>query len=82
MAAAWVGQAAAPKITGVSNNASGDAGIASGSWVSIYGTDLAGTTRAWQDSDFAGNILPLGLDGVDVPSTASQPRSPTSARDN
>lgn len=66
MAAAWVGQAAAPKITGVSNNASGDAGIASGSWVSIYGTDLAGTTRAWQNSDFAGNILPLGLDGVSV----------------
>jgi len=55
-----------PAITGVSNNASGQAGIASGSWVSIYGTNLSATTRPWQNSDFSGNNLPTILDGVGV----------------
>ncbi len=53
-------------ISGVSNNASGASGIASGSWVSIYGTNLSATTRAWQTSDFSGNALPTKLDGVTV----------------
>jgi uncharacterized protein (TIGR03437 family) len=55
-----------PAITGVSNNASGQVGIASGSWVSIYGTNLSATTRSWQNSDFSGNNLPTILDGVGV----------------
>ena len=68
MAAVHIGPAAAPKVTigGVSNNASGEAAIANGSWVSIYGSDLSATTRQWQDSDFAGNSLPTILDGVSV----------------
>jgi uncharacterized protein (TIGR03437 family) len=53
-------------ITGVSNNASGAAGIESGSWVTIYGTNLSATTRSWQASDFSGNNLPTTLDGVSV----------------
>jgi uncharacterized protein (TIGR03437 family) len=53
-------------ITGVSNNASGATGIESGSWVSIYGMNLAGSTRTWQASDFSGNNLPTSLDGVSV----------------
>jgi uncharacterized protein (TIGR03437 family) len=55
-----------PTITGVSNNASGAPAIESGSWVSIYGTGLAATTRSWQASDFIGNGLPTTLDGVSV----------------
>ena len=56
----------APTITGVSNDASGAPAIESGSWVSIYGTGLAATTRQWQASDFTGNNLPTTLDGVSV----------------
>ena len=55
-----------PVITGVSNNASGAAGVESGSWVSIYGGGLSATTRMWNASDFTGNNLPLALDGVSV----------------
>jgi uncharacterized protein (TIGR03437 family) len=55
-----------PTITGISNNASGAPAIASGSWVSIYGTGLSATTRNWQASDFSGNNLPTMLDGVSV----------------
>jgi uncharacterized protein (TIGR03437 family) len=55
-----------PVITGVSNNASGGATISSGSWVSIYGTDLSATTRSWQSSDFSGSALPTTIDGVSV----------------
>src|ERR1017187_3632640 len=59
---------AGPKVTidGVSNNASGAPGIQSGSWVSIYGSNLSATTRPWQTSDFSGNTLPTVLDGVTV----------------
>ena len=53
-------------ISGVSNNASGAPAITSGSWVSIYGTNLSATTRGWQTSDFSGNTLPTKLDGVSV----------------
>jgi uncharacterized protein (TIGR03437 family) len=53
-------------IKGVSNTATGGSGIESGSWVSIYGTELSVTTRSWQISDFLGNALPLSLDGVSV----------------
>jgi uncharacterized protein (TIGR03437 family) len=68
MAAAQLGPVAAPKVTvaGVSDNASGQAGIASGSWVSIYGTGLSATTRSWQKADFQGTNLPVALDGVSV----------------
>jgi uncharacterized protein (TIGR03437 family) len=55
-----------PTISGVSNSASGAASIASGSWVAIYGANLARTTRTWQDSDFNGRFLPTALDGVSV----------------
>jgi uncharacterized protein (TIGR03437 family) len=55
-----------PVITGVSNNASGAAGIESGSWISIYGGGLSASTRIWQASDFSGSNLPLTLDGVSV----------------
>jgi uncharacterized protein (TIGR03437 family) len=55
-----------PVISGVTNSASGAAGIESGSWVSIYGTSLATTTRSWQSSDFTGTTLPTTIDNVTV----------------
>ena len=55
-----------PAITGIFNSASGAAAIESGSWASIYGTDLATTTRSWQASDISGSNLPTTLDGVSV----------------
>ncbi len=39
---------------------------APGSWVEIYGTNLAGTTRQWVASDFTGAAAPTTLDGVSV----------------
>ena len=53
-------------ITGVSNNASGAPAVASGSWVSIYGSNLSCTSRPWQASDFSGSNLPLALDATSV----------------
>jgi uncharacterized protein (TIGR03437 family) len=55
-----------PAITGVSNAASGAAGVESGSWVSIYGSGLAAIMRSWQSSDFSGNNLPTTIDNVTV----------------
>jgi uncharacterized protein (TIGR03437 family) len=68
MAAAGVAWGQVPAISahGVVNGASGLAGIASGSWVSIYGTNLATTTRAWAPADFQNGRLPVSLDGVSV----------------
>ena len=43
-----------------------NAGIAPGTWVEIFGTNLATTTRVWQGSDFNGNNAPTSLDGVTV----------------
>jgi uncharacterized protein (TIGR03437 family) len=40
--------------------------IAPGSWIEIYGSNLAKTTRAWQSPDFNGNTAPTSLDGVRV----------------
>ncbi len=41
-------------------------GIAGGSWVTVYGRNLATTTRPWNSADFSGDNLPLSLDGVSV----------------
>jgi uncharacterized protein (TIGR03437 family) len=60
------GQTSTVSITGVTNSASGASAIESGSWVSIYGTGLATTTRAWQASDFTGTALPTTIDNVSV----------------
>ncbi len=45
----------------------GYAGVAApGSWIEIYGTNLAGTTRQWAAGDFNGAAAPTTLDGVTV----------------
>lgn len=51
-----------PRIDRVST---GDA-IAPGAWISLYGTNLAQSTREWRTADFNGAILPTTLDGVTV----------------
>jgi uncharacterized protein (TIGR03437 family) len=51
---------------GVVDAAGGGKAIAPGSWVSIFGTQLSGTTRAWLDADFQAGRLPTALDGVSV----------------
>jgi len=40
--------------------------VAPGSWVEIYGTNLAGDTRTWQTSDFNGSTAPTSLDFTSV----------------
>ena len=50
----------------VTSAASGEAGIVSGSWVSIRGAGLAASSRTWRSDDFSGDRLPVELDGVRV----------------
>jgi len=40
--------------------------VAPGSWIEIYGTNLALDSRSWKTSDFQGNNAPTSLDGVTV----------------
>lgn len=40
--------------------------IAPGTWVEIYGANLASQTRQWNAGDFAGDTSPTSLDGVKV----------------
>jgi uncharacterized protein (TIGR03437 family) len=52
---------------GVVSAASFVQGVTSGSWASIFGKDLAKTTRAWRQDDFAGGTrLPTALEGTSV----------------
>lgn len=44
----------------------GGAKAAPGSYLEIYGTALAGTTRSWTDADFSGSVAPTTLDSVQV----------------
>ena len=53
-------------ITGVVNGASFREGIAAGSWITIFGTELAPTTRIWRNDEIVDGALPTALDGVGV----------------
>jgi uncharacterized protein (TIGR03437 family) len=53
-------------VTGVANAAGFQAGFASATWVSIFGTNLSQTTRTWQAGDFVSGLLPASLSGVSV----------------
>ena len=59
---------AAPSVTSAAS--AGDfnpnAGLASGTWLEIKGTDLSTTTRSWAGGDFNGTKAPTSLDGVSV----------------
>lgn len=58
----------APYISsgGIVNGASFEQGAAINTWLSIFGTNLATTTRQWRTGDFVGGLLPTRLDGVEV----------------
>jgi uncharacterized protein (TIGR03437 family) len=58
----------APAITSASvgGAAGANAAIGPNTWLSVYGTNLAPTTRTWQTADFNGSILPTSLSGVTV----------------
>ncbi len=45
---------------------SAKAGCAPGTWLEIFGGNLAATTRTWAGSDFSGNNAPTILDNVTV----------------
>jgi uncharacterized protein (TIGR03437 family) len=55
-----------PHISAVLDAAGSQSGISPGAWISIYGTNLAYTTRLWKDSEILGGKLPTLLDGVSV----------------
>ncbi len=55
-----------PQITGVANAASFVPTIASGTWVTIFGTFLASQARGWASTDFSGDQLPTALSGTSV----------------
>ena len=55
-----------PTITSVVNGAGFQAGIAPGSWVTIYGTNLASSTRTWRPDEIVNGQLPSQLDNVSV----------------
>ncbi|HXB73152.1 MAG TPA: choice-of-anchor V domain-containing protein [Candidatus Acidoferrales bacterium] len=60
---------AAPVVTAgniVSAATSVVGAMAPDSWVTIFGSNLSATTRAWADSDFQNSGLPFSLDGVSV----------------
>ena len=61
-AAAWSG----PVITAVVNGANFQPGIAATAWISIFGTNLATTTRMWRNDEIVGRLLPTQLDNVRV----------------
>lgn len=54
-----------PLITGVGDAFNGQAGLASSTWIALYGENLSSTTRTW-DGAIQGNRLPQSLDGVSV----------------
>jgi protocatechuate 3,4-dioxygenase beta subunit len=52
--------------SGVVNGAGFQAGVTPGAWISIFGDNLAATSRAWNSSDIIAGKLPASLDGVSV----------------
>ena len=53
-------------VRGLVNSADFSDGAAPDNWISIFGRNLAATTRSWSESDFPDGKLPTVLDGVTV----------------
>jgi uncharacterized protein (TIGR03437 family) len=54
---------------GILNGATFTPGIAAGSWVSVFGENLAPVAapgRSWRDVEIVNGVLPIALDGVSV----------------
>jgi uncharacterized protein (TIGR03437 family) len=58
--------APAVTVTAVVNAGSFQPGIASGTWISIFGSNLSPSTYLWQASDIVNGALPTSLEGVSV----------------
>jgi uncharacterized protein (TIGR03437 family) len=59
----------APALTtreGVVNGATFGRGIVTGSWITLFGDNLSGTTRTWAAADIVNGNLPVSLDDVSV----------------
>lgn len=58
----------APSIStsSIGNAANTASGIASNTFISIYGANLSPVTRSWAATDFSGTALPKSLSGVSV----------------
>jgi uncharacterized protein (TIGR03437 family) len=57
-----------PRISsgGVVNAASYQPGMATGAWMSVFGTNFTARSRNWTSADFVGSRMPTSLDGVRV----------------
>ena len=55
-----------PTISSVSEGAGNQPVIAPHGWVVIKGTELASTSRTWEQRDFTGQALPVNLEGTRV----------------
>jgi len=53
-------------ISSVVNGASFSPGISPGAWITVFGEDLAPTTRIWRNEEIVDGVLPTSLDGVRV----------------
>jgi uncharacterized protein (TIGR03437 family) len=53
-------------VTAVVNAGSFQPGIASGAWLSIFGTNLSQRTYTWQAGDIVNGMLPSSLQGISV----------------
>ena len=67
----WTGgdvQPGAPQIRAVVSASAfgGSTAVSPGTWIEIYGSNLAGTSRSWTGADFNGANAPNLLDGVQV----------------
>jgi uncharacterized protein (TIGR03437 family) len=66
--------AAAPSVTAANivSAATYAAGpVTANTWMTVYGTNLGVTTRAWADTDFTNGGMPTSVDGVSVVLTAN-----------
>ena len=63
-----------PVVISMVNGANQQDGGASSSWVTIFGSNLAATSRTWKDTEVINGKLPDSLDGVSV-TINSQPAS-------
>lgn len=59
-------QPSGPVISAVQDAESSRTTVVPGSWVAIYGANLAATTRTWNTEDFTSDSLPTNLSGVTV----------------
>jgi uncharacterized protein (TIGR03437 family) len=55
-----------PSVAAVVNAASFSPGVVDGSWLSVLGTALSSTTRAWRADEILHGRMPTSLDGVTV----------------